>query len=165
MYHIERRKKATNTGLKVGGAIVGLVAVAVLLALTVGKSDDKSSTAATTIPSANPTAVSVAPGATITGDTPCPKADGPSERTTSFAKAPPMCIDPAKTYTATLETNKGTYSATLDPKTAPLAVNNFVTLARYGFYNGVACHRIVKQFVVQCGDPTGTGGGGPGYTF
>ena len=74
-----------------------------------------------------------------------------------------MCIDPAKTYTATVETNKGTFTITLDPKAAPQTVNNFVALARYHYYDDTPCHRIITGFVVQCGDPTGKGTGGPGY--
>ena len=69
------------------------------------------------------------PGNAITGDTPCPPADGSAERTTSFEKPPPMCIDPAKTYTAAVETNKGNFTIELDPKAAPKTVNNFVVLS------------------------------------
>jgi peptidyl-prolyl cis-trans isomerase B (cyclophilin B) len=175
MYNIERRKKATNTGLKVGGAIVALVVVAIVLALTFGKSDDKkkvaaptttaSATGTSTAPPASVAPITVPPGATLTGDTPCPQADGSSPHTTKFAKEPPMCIDATKTYSATIDTNKGTFKVALDAKAAPKTVNSFVTLARYHFFDGVSCHRIIKDFVVQCGDPTGTGGGGPGYTF
>ena len=107
----------------------------------------------------------VSPGATITGDTPCPKADGSSPRTSRFAKAPPTCIDPTRSYTAELATSKGTITISLDAKTTPLTVNNFVVLARYHFYDGIAFHRIVSDFVDQVGDPTETGSGGPGYTF
>jgi cyclophilin family peptidyl-prolyl cis-trans isomerase len=104
-------------------------------------------------------------GKTITGDTPCPKADGSEEKVVKFAKAPPTCIDPAKTYTATVETTKGTYKASLDAKNAPKTVNNFVVLARYHFFDTTPCHRILKGFMAQCGDPTGKGNGGPGYDF
>jgi len=76
-----------------------------------------------------------------------------------------MCIDPAKTYTATMVTNKGTMTIALDPLAAPLAVNNFVVLARYHYYDGVGFHRIIPGFVIQGGDPQGTGRGGPGYKF
>jgi peptidyl-prolyl cis-trans isomerase B (cyclophilin B) len=104
-------------------------------------------------------------GATINGDTPCPAADGSSPRTITFDKAPPTCIDPAKTYTAEVTTNKGAYTIQLDPAAAPIAVNNFVTLARYHYFDNTICHRAIPGFAVQCGDPTGTGSGGPGYTF
>lgn len=83
----------------------------------------------------------------------------------SWATPPPMGIDQAKEYTATIKTNMGDIVVQLFPQDAPLAVNNFVFLARQGFYDGVKFHRVVKGFVVQSGDPTGTGAGGPGYTF
>jgi peptidyl-prolyl cis-trans isomerase B (cyclophilin B) len=104
-------------------------------------------------------------GATLTGDTPCPAADGSSPRTIAFAKAPPSCTDSKKTYTAVVTTNKGAYTIALNPSTAPLTVNNFVVLARYHFFDNTICHRAIPGFAVQCGDPTGTGTGGPGYAF
>ncbi len=82
-----------------------------------------------------------------------------------WSSPPPMTIDKNKAYTATIKTNFGDITVQLFPKDAPLAVNNFVFLARQGFYNGVKFHRIVKGFVIQGGDPTGTGRGGPGYKF
>ncbi len=78
---------------------------------------------------------------------------------------PPMSIDENKQYTATIKTNFGDIVVQLFPKDAPVAVNNFVFLARQGFYDGVKFHRVVKGFVIQGGDPTGTGTGGPGYKF
>jgi peptidylprolyl isomerase/peptidyl-prolyl cis-trans isomerase B (cyclophilin B) len=136
--------------------------------------DDVSTTAPPT--TVEGSATSVAPttafqpttvaGATITGATPCPNADGSSPRTITFEQAPPTCIDPAKTYTAKVSTNKGDFTMALDATKAPLAVNNFVVLSRYHYFDGVLCHRIIESFVVQCGDPTGTGAGpNPGYTF
>ncbi len=76
-----------------------------------------------------------------------------------------MCIDPAKSYTATMETTLGTMVIHLDAAGAPNTVNNFVTLARYHYYEGIIFHRIIKGFMCQGGDPTGTGSGGPGYKF
>ena len=77
-----------------------------------------------------------------------------------------MCIDPAKTYTASVETNKGTYHRRPSIATkAPQTVNNFVVLARYHYYDGTSATGSITGFVVQCGDPTGTGTGGPGYEF
>jgi cyclophilin family peptidyl-prolyl cis-trans isomerase len=76
-----------------------------------------------------------------------------------------MSIDPQKTYVATLRTTKGDIVVDLLPQEAPKAVNNFVFLARDGFYDNVVFHRIIKGFMVQGGDPTGTGTGGPGYRF
>src|SRR3954463_12133045 len=82
-----------------------------------------------------------------------------------YASAPAMSIDPKKSYTATFETSRGTIVVDLFPKDAPNTVNNFVFLAKDGFYNGTKFHRVIKDFMVQGGDPQGTGTGGPGYKF
>lgn len=82
-----------------------------------------------------------------------------------YAAAPPMTIDQNKTYIATIKTNMGDIKVQLDAKNAPITVNNFVFLARDHYYDGVIFHRIIKDFVIQGGDPTGTGMGGPGYKF
>jgi cyclophilin family peptidyl-prolyl cis-trans isomerase len=80
--------------------------------------------------------------------------------------APPaMTIDPSKQYTATIETTDGTIEARLFAQEAPKTVNNFVFLAREGYYDGVPFHRVINGFMIQTGDPTGTGRGGPGYRF
>jgi cyclophilin family peptidyl-prolyl cis-trans isomerase len=76
-----------------------------------------------------------------------------------------MCIDPTRRYTAVMVTNKGTMTIALDPEAAPKAVNNFVVLARYHYFDGIAFHRIIPGFVLQGGDPDGSGRGGPGYRF
>jgi peptidylprolyl isomerase len=82
---------------------------------------------------------------------------------TQLSAPPAMQIDVNKTYIATLRLAKGDIVIELMPKVAPVTVNNFVFLARQGFYNGVTFHRVLPGFVAQAGDPTGTGGGGPGY--
>ena len=82
-----------------------------------------------------------------------------------WASEPAMVIDPAKRYTAEMQTSMGTMTIALDPVAAPKTVNNFVFLAREGYYDGVVFHRIIQGFVIQGGDPTGTGRGGPGYRF
>jgi len=97
--------------------------------------------------------------------TECPAADGSSPKTQKFGGPPPMCIDPAKQYTATMVTNKGTMTISFDVGVAPKTVNNFVFLARYHYFDGVGFHRIIPGFVLQGGDPQGTGMGGPGYKF
>src|SRR5262245_35170954 len=80
--------------------------------------------------------------------------------------APPaMQIDPNKSYTATMETSKGTIVLDLFAKDAPMTVNNFVFLSKEGFYDGLKFHRVINDFMIQGGDPTGTGSGGPGYRF
>jgi cyclophilin family peptidyl-prolyl cis-trans isomerase len=83
----------------------------------------------------------------------------------TYSAPPPMSIDPNKPYTAVIKTSLGDMTAELYPKDAPNAVNNFVFLSKEGFYNGVIFHRIIKDFMVQTGDPTGTGRGDPGYKF
>jgi peptidyl-prolyl cis-trans isomerase B (cyclophilin B) len=82
----------------------------------------------------------------------------------SYSRADQV-IDPAKRYQVTFDTDKGTIEAALDPSRAPKSVNNFVFLARDGFYDGLAFHRVVDDFVIQGGCPQGTGTGGPGYEW
>ena len=94
-----------------------------------------------------------------------PNPDGSSEQRRKFDEAPPMIIDTAKTYTATMVTSHGTMEILLDPLGAPTTVNSFVYLARWRYYDGIVFHRIIPGFVLQGGDPTGTGAGGPGYRF
>jgi len=83
----------------------------------------------------------------------------------TYLKPPEMVIDPKKKYTATFRLDKGDIVVELFADKAPRTVNNFVFLARDGFYNGVTFHRVIADFMAQGGDPTGTGRGGPGYTF
>jgi cyclophilin family peptidyl-prolyl cis-trans isomerase len=78
---------------------------------------------------------------------------------------PAMQIDPKKQYKARMETDKGTMVIELFADKTPLTVNNFVFLSREGYYDGVIFHRVIDNFMVQGGDPTGTGRGGPGYKF
>jgi len=78
-------------------------------------------------------------------------------------KAPVLTLDPTKKYTATMETTDGAMVIDLDAKNAPIATNNFVSLSRQGFYDGLTFHRVIKDFMIQGGDPQGDGMGGPGY--
>ena len=96
-------------------------------------------------------------------DAPAP--DGSSPKTQRFDGPPPMVIDPAKRYTAQMVTSMGMMTIALDPIAAPKTVNNFVFLARYHYFDGIVFHRIIPGFVLQGGDPEGTGRGGPGYRF
>ncbi len=82
-----------------------------------------------------------------------------------YDSAPEFGIDPSKSYTATLDTNHGEIVIEFDSDRSPLTVNNFVFLANEGFYDGVIFHRVIENFMIQGGDPTGTGRGGPGYKF
>jgi peptidylprolyl isomerase len=97
--------------------------------------------------------------------TPCPNPDGSSPTQQQFDGPPPMCIDPQNRYGAEMVTSRGTMSIALDPISAPKTVNNFVVLARYHYFDGIVFHRIIPGFVLQGGDPTGTGRGDPGYRF
>jgi cyclophilin family peptidyl-prolyl cis-trans isomerase len=83
----------------------------------------------------------------------------------SYSKPPDMAIDLKKKYTATFKLDKGDIAIELFADKAPKTVNNFVYLARDGFYDGVTFHRVIADFMAQGGDPTGTGMGGPGYKF
>jgi cyclophilin family peptidyl-prolyl cis-trans isomerase len=94
-----------------------------------------------------------------------PAADGSSPKTQRFDGPPPLVIDPGKRYTAEMVTSKGTLVIALDPVAAPATVNNFVFLARWHYYDGIVFHRIIPGFMLQGGDPEGSGRGGPGYRF
>lgn len=85
--------------------------------------------------------------------------------TQQWANPPAMEIDPQKNYRASLDTDRGVIEIDLYPQYAPKTVNNFVFLSRQGFYDGVTFHRVISNFMIQGGDPTGTGRGGPGYRF
>jgi cyclophilin family peptidyl-prolyl cis-trans isomerase len=85
--------------------------------------------------------------------------------TKQYDSAPEFTIDPSKSYRATLDTNHGEIVIDSDAERSPLTVNNFVFLANDGFYDGVTFHRVIENFMIQGGDPTGTGRGGPGYRF
>ena len=176
----QQREKTKRRALQIGGLIAAVVVVALLFAIFGG--NDEASTDATTdttlgldnsiVTTAASTASTMAPqptvsAATLTGETPCP--DAASPRTITFAQAPPMCIDPSKQYSATIKValngEESDLTIELDPAAAPITVNNFVVLARYHYFDGIVCHRAIPEFVVQCGDPDGTGRGGPGYEF
>ncbi|HET8524815.1 MAG TPA: peptidylprolyl isomerase, partial [Thermomicrobiales bacterium] len=96
------------------------------------------------------------------------KSAGGGERSVAhqqWSKPPAMTIDPSKKYTATIKTNKGDIEVEFFPQDAPQTVNNFICLAKAGYYDNTPFHRIIPGFVIQGGDPTGTGAGGPGYKF
>ncbi len=162
------QKKAENRRRFTTAAIFAGVFVALFLVLAFVRRNDnqptEQSTSGTTATTSSPGTL-LPLGASITGPTPCPPADGTAQRTTSFSEAPPMCIDPNKTYTALISTTKGDFTIALDAKKAPNTVNNFVVLARYGYFDGVPFHRVIPGFVVQGGDATGNpaGTGDPGY--
>ena len=165
-----RRQKTSRTIIRAVSAVIVIVAIFFGIAFL---TDDDESTAptttitpagdVTTLPEATDT--TTAPAEFVYGTTACPPAEGASEQTQEFADSFQLCIDPTKTYTATVTTNFGEYTALLDPAKAPGTVNNFVSLARSKYFDGTTCHRAIPGFMVQCGDPTATGSGGPGYKF
>ena len=170
-----RRHKQNRRNRAIAGAFLALVLVAGLAVVVNGggnstqtatSGDTSTTTAASAGTHKQPvTPPPLAPGASLTGDTPCPPKDGSAARTTTFAKPPPLCVSVATTYTAEMVTSKGTLEISLDVKNATNTVNNFVVLARYHFFDGIAFHRVVPGFVIQGGDPQQTGKGGPGYMF
>ncbi len=145
-----------------------LMGFALLLLLTAcGSTTDNSSTTGaqqgTTSGHAGEASVAAAANAAAGGSEAA--GGGTDSRNDKYSQAPEMQIDPNKTYTATIETTKGTMKAELFAKETPKTVNNFVFLARENFYQNVTFHRVIENFMVQTGDPTGTGTGGPGYRF
>lgn len=176
----EQRRKSTRRGITIGAIVVVLIGLFFLIAFLT--KDDSTSTddfAASTeapaesVPSSDAPGDSTAPAGSDApaatefeyGSGECAPNDGSTTQVREFADAPQLCIDPAKTYTALVVTNKGEFTITLDPAKAPGAVNSFVNLARFKYFDGTECHRAIPNFVVQCGDPTATGSGGPGYEF
>ncbi|MDP1818497.1 MAG: peptidylprolyl isomerase [Acidimicrobiales bacterium] len=176
MSRLETERAAAKRQQRVRGArTLGAILLALLVGSAIfafvtrddGDDDTVSGDATTTVPAdeTDSTAAATGPGDPAIGDTECPPAEGTAERVGEFASGPKACIDPAKAYTATIETTKGTIVVELAASEAPKTVNSFVFLARNRFYEGVGFHRIIPGFVVQGGDPTGEGSGGPGYEF
>jgi len=112
-------------------------------------------------------AETVAPGAATgaVGATCAPAQAAAAGVARQYSRQPSMGVDANVKYTAVIQTNCGAITLELFPAQAPLTVNNFVFLAREGFYNGVTFHRVIPNFMIQGGDPSGTGAGGPGYSF
>jgi cyclophilin family peptidyl-prolyl cis-trans isomerase len=162
---------------------VGLIAVAIVLVLGAvlavtllvrsGGDDDEASSDSipsllTSLPPTSLSPTTAAPAAPHVGDTafgtaPCAPAsvDAPVR---DFEGAPQRCIDPTHAYAAVVTTGQGSFTIELDVEHSPITVNNFVTLARYRYYDGTGCHRVIENFVVQCGRP-GDDETAPGYTI
>lgn len=168
-----KRQQKKRQLLNFGGLAVGVVLLAVLLVFIASRGSSKkappsAASSTTTDPSATPAAVPPVPaGRTITGDTPCPKPTG-EERASMFEKPPPLCIDPAKAYRAVFATSAGTVTVALDTRRTPMTVNNFVVLARYGYYDGSSFQRTDPSIdIIQGGAPNtqSISDPGPGYNI
>ena len=143
----ERRRQEVRRRLMIAGAVVLALLVIAVAAFVLNQE-------------AEPEA-----GTEITGDRPLAAVD-PAVRTNYYSEPPAMTIDTAKEYEAVIRMADGDeMRLSLFDDEAPITVNNFVFLANQGFYDGTTFHRVLDNFMAQGGDPTGTGGGGPGYTF
>jgi len=171
-----QRKRRQRFFLVGGVAAVVIALIAVLAAVLSGGGGKKtaagtttSASASTTAPSTTTTPTTAPPVSVPLKAAPakvgCPNLNGSSPHYTHFSAAPPMCINPAKDYTAHMVTDAGTITIKLLASQNPTTVNNFVFLAGYHFFDGTAFHRVCTGFINQGGDPTGTGTGGPGYSF
>lgn len=154
----EKKGDVVRRGAKIAAIAAAVLLVLFLVSVFTGNDDSELETVAGS---------EVAEETVTTLEDPCPAADGSAEHLTSFDGPFDLCIDPAKTYIAEVVTDKGTVTIELDAAGAPQTVNNFVSLARHHFYDGVSFHRIIPGFMIQGGDAVGVpaGTGGPGYEF
>ena len=157
------KKSKRNRNLRNYGIYAAII-IAIIVGIVIfrGGDDSNDTATATTVP-----ASTVPTGTTVFayGTTECPPVTGATEAKRAFTAPFKQCIDVAKTYTALIKTSKGDLTVQFDPVKAPGTVNNFVSLALNKYFDGITCHRIIPGFVVQCGDPTASGSGGPGYKF
>ena len=165
---LERERKAAKRRSQIRrGVIIAIIAAVVVgSAYLLFNKNSKSSTSATTttaVSSKYAALQAAANKAAVAAG--CPASPSTRVNTQTWSTAPAMTIDTSKTYTATVQTTVGSFTITLDAKAAPTTVNNFVFLAQKGFYHCVIFHRVIPNFMDQTGDPTGTGSGGPGYSF
>ena len=167
---MKQAKRKTLTRRVIIVAVITVVVVGSIFLLSRGGS--KSSSTSTTLPSTTTSSATSAANAAAQAQANkvavaagCPASTSARVNTLSWPSAPAMTIDTSKTYTAKVVTDLGPFTITLDPKTAPTTVNNFVFLADKGYYHCVIFHRVIPDFMDQTGDPQGTGTGGPGYSF
>ena len=143
----ERRRQEVRRRLMIAGAVVLALLVIAIAAFVLTQDDEPEA------------------GTEMTGDRPLAAVD-PAVRTDYYSEPPAMTIDTDKEYEAVIRmADGGEMRLSLFDDEAPITVNNFVFLANQGFYDGTTFHRVLADFMAQGGDPTGTGGGGPGYTF
>jgi cyclophilin family peptidyl-prolyl cis-trans isomerase len=136
-----------------------LLVISLSVLTACGSEDDNDSSSSTiTVPTQDPASADV--------DSGCWKAaDRAPNAEKQWKQAPANVLKENARYTATLTTNKGAFEVEFYPDDAPVTVNSFICLAKAGYFNGTPFHRIISDFVIQGGDPTGTGSGGPGYSF
>jgi len=163
----EQQSKVRRRGLQIGIVVLIVVAIVAIVSFTSDDGNDVAvddvvvdDGAVTETPATDAVAVPF-----VYGTSKCPPTDATTEQRREFTDAHQLCIDPAKTYTAEFDTTQGSFSVRLLSDRAPGTVNNFVALTRWKYFDGTKCHRVIEDFVVQCGDPTATGTGGPGYSF
>jgi cyclophilin family peptidyl-prolyl cis-trans isomerase len=165
---LDRRASLRRRTLTILGIVVAVLAVAFLWSALQGDDDESATTTSATDDDASSPPPPPGAGASITGETPCPPTDGSAERTTSFENPPPDCLEDGVAYTAVFDTTEGEIRVDLDEETVPETVSNFVTLARYGYYDGTAVFRTDPSIdIVQGGSPTTNDAAdpGPGYTI
>jgi cyclophilin family peptidyl-prolyl cis-trans isomerase len=150
-------RKARTRGAFIKWGAFALVILAIIVGFAVFTGDDDEDTSTTASTTAAPT--------TTLAPSECPPTDGSAVQTREFSAPFDTCIDASKAYTAVIAFNVGELRVTLDANQAPNTVNNFVALSRFKFYDGLSCHRVIPDFMAQCGDPEGSGSGGPGYRF
>jgi cyclophilin family peptidyl-prolyl cis-trans isomerase len=156
----QKRQKRRRT-LRRSVIVVIVAGVVFGLSYAIFRPKNKPVTAATSTTAASSAQTTADDASKAAGCPSSPTAQLPNPQ---WKSPPPMTIDPTKTYTATIKTDVGPITATLDAKTAPMAVNDFVFLANQKYYNCLIFHRVIPSFMDQTGDPTGTGTGGVGYT-
>ncbi len=171
MEQVQREaKRRRNLRRAVIVAIVAVLVIGSAALLFSGKSTT-TTTAATSSTTTAVTTTTIAPSVAqakanaVAVAAGCPASTAARVNTLTWKSAPAMTINKAKTYYAHFVTTAGSFVVKLDAATAPITVNNFVFLAQHKYYNCVIFHRVIPGFVVQGGDPTGTGSGGPGYTI
>ena len=159
----KQRKRRTNLRRAGTITVIGLAIVGIVVAIQASTKPSKKHAAATTT-----TTTTTLPLSTVAVAPTCAPA-GNKARVTWFTKSPPDCISKTSVWDATMTTTLGSFVIEMDAAKSYAAVNNFVFLAQWNYYNGTFFHRVIPGFVVQGGDPTGTGSGGPhafpGYSF
>jgi peptidyl-prolyl cis-trans isomerase B (cyclophilin B) len=162
----QRRRSAIRRGVLI--AVIAAVVIGIVVLVNATKKKSKAATSATTTTvGANTPVTTATTSVSLTGYT--TSADCPADvhgalHKPQWSTPPPMTINPAKNYAATVRTDVGTFTIAMAAKESPVTTNSFVFLANNHFYDCVTFHRVIQGFVVQGGDPTGTGTGGAGYT-